>query len=89
MEKAVVIIQSLEDFKNGKPLIEGSTKENTYTTNEPVTFAILEGGTQSGATSISIIIKDKNGMNVVGQITKGHFDAINSALQGAIQRFGK
>jgi hypothetical protein len=89
MEPVKVVIQSIEDAKNGKPLIEGSTSENTYETTEPITFTFQEAGTKSGATSLGVIMKDKEGNNVFGQLTVGHFNMLSQVLKGVQERFGK
>lgn len=84
-----VVIQSLEDAKNGMPLVEGGTEENTYETTEPITFAFLESGMQSGATSLGVIMKDKDGKNVFGQFSVRHFQQLSGILSGVLERFGK
>jgi hypothetical protein len=89
MEKVTVVIQSLEDARSGKPLIKGGTSENTYETTEPITFTFLEGGMQSGATSLGVVMKDKEGNNVFGQLTPGHLKMLNQVLKGVQERFGK
>jgi hypothetical protein len=88
MEVLKVRIQSLEDAKNGEPLIDDSTPENTQKA-EDFSVCILEAGTKAGNTSLMFVLKDKAGIYHYAEMTKGHFYGLEAALKGAIDKFGK
>jgi len=79
-------IQALSDVREGEPLVEGMTPENSEE-SEDMTVAIQERGTVSGQTTLMFIIKDKNGRHIFKQITAKMFDGLSGALKGAEQRF--
>jgi hypothetical protein len=81
-----ITIQSIEDAKKGKPLIEGVVRENIHEC-ERFSVGILEAGTVGGQTSIMFICQD-GGKAVVGQMTANQFEMLIGAFRGAIQRFG-
>ncbi len=82
-----LVIQSVEDAKNGKPLLEGVTQENLHECEE-FSIGILEKGTIGGQTTLMFICKDGD-KAVVGQMTANQFEMLIGAVRGAIQRFGK
>lgn len=88
MELVKVVIQSLEDAKNGKPIVEGSTVEKTEECKS-LTVGILEGGTKSGKTSLMFCLRMEDGSVKIAQMTANHFEMLHGSLRGAIQRFGK
>lgn len=81
-------IQSLEDAKNGIPIIENLDPKDV-TEVQDLTVGILEGGTVSGATSLMFVLKTTDGKSVMAQITAKQFDGLMGAFLGAIERFGK
>lgn len=82
-----VTIQSLEDARNGKALIQGVIRENIHECEE-FSIGILEAGTEGGQTTLMFICKDGD-KAVVGQMTANQFDVLIGAVRGAIKRFGK
>lgn len=50
-------------------------------------MGILEGGTESGRTSICLFMVDDNGVVRMAQVSAAMFHAMNGALSGAEQRF--
>lgn len=80
-----VVIQSLEDAKMGKSLVDGVTSENIEKAEE-LTVAILEGGMESGKTSIMFILRDGNKAKV-GEMSAAQMEMLIGAFKGAIQRF--
>lgn len=88
MSHIKIRINSLEDAKNGVPVIENATDDDVVHT-EDCTIAVLEAGMQSGASSISIILKTPEGKHLVYQTSVGLFEAVAATVNGAKQRFGK
>ena len=80
-----VVIQSLEDAKSGKALIEGIPKERITKAKE-LTVGILEGGMQSGKTSVMFILKDGNTAKVA-EMSVNNFEMLAGAVKGAVERF--
>lgn len=87
MEVTKIIIQSLEDAKNGRKLVEGVERGN-FTETKNFSVAILEAGTVGGQTSLMFICKDGD-KAMAGQMTANQFEMLIGAFRGAIQRFGK
>lgn len=88
MEVLKIVINSLEDSKNGIPAIKGVTPENVKQTKD-ITVVILEGGTVSGATSLMFALKHPDGQICVAEITGNHLEGLYQAYKGAKERFGK
>ena len=88
METVKIVINSVEDAKNGVKIVETATVENIEETKN-ITFAILEKGMASGRSSLMVILVDKDGKHLTGQFTQGHLEALVGALKGAKQRFGE
>ncbi len=84
MIETTIRIQSLEDAANGDPLIEGAKK---VTEAEHLTVCILEGGMESGRTSLSFTLKEGSEYHVA-QMSLRQFEALSFAVQGAKSRFG-
>jgi hypothetical protein len=83
-----VHIQSLADVAAGKPLIENldaTLAQPTHTAD----FGILEGGCQSGATSVMLVLRDTNGRGLIFECSAQHFETMAGAVRGAVARFGK
>lgn len=87
MPMTKIVIQSIEDAKNGTKLVEGVTRENIHECEE-FSVGILEKGTQGGQTSIMFICRDGD-KATIGQMTANQFDMLIGAFRGAVQRFGK
>ena len=85
MEVLKIKIQSIQDAKDGIGLTDSKV---IPTMTKDITIGILEGGMQSGATSLMIILKvgDKE---YAAEMTPGHFEMLKSAYKGAVERFGK
>ena len=82
-----VRIQSLEDVSNGIPIKEGISKETVVNCPE-ITFAILEGGMQSGKTSCMFILENGDGKHYVAECSAEMFETMAGAVKGAKERFG-
>ena len=88
MQKLTIKINSIEDAKAGKKIVETATKENTVECVN-LTAGILEGGMESGKTSIMFILEMPDGTHAVAQLTQDLLDGLNGAVRGAVERFGK
>lgn len=88
MEAVKVVIQSLEDARNGKALVEGLTAENSVQYKD-FTVGILEGGTMSGQTTLCFVLKGEDGQHHWGEMTAKHFEALHGIFQAAQARFKK
>lgn len=87
MVATTIIIQSLQDAREGKKIVEGVERSDFHEC-EKFSVAILEHGTEGGQTSIMFICRDGN-KAVAGQMTSNQFEMLISAFRGALQRFGK
>lgn len=85
MSVLTIKIQSLEDEKAGKLIIEG--KSHKVEEAQHLTIGILEAGMESGRTSISFISHLKDGTHVIAQASAAHFEMLIGAVRGAVQRF--
>lgn len=86
MASLKILIQSLNDVANGKPMLEGVTPEQVKETTD-ITIAIQEHGTVGGQNSLMILLKNADGSISMGQITAGLFESLVGAYNGAVQRF--
>lgn len=82
-----VVINSLEDAKEGKP-IDPEAKLEDITECEELIVGILEGGMESGATSVMLSLRMPDGSVSMAQISAKQFHGIDGALKGAQERFG-
>lgn len=90
MPSLKIVINSIEDAKAGKPIVEEINKDLSNLTeveSEKMTIGILEKGTQAGQTSLMVIMKTPDGKFVMSQITGNMFEALISAYRGANERF--
>ena len=85
MVATTIVIQSLEDAANGKPIVEGIIPSEC----QKFTVGILEKGTQGGQTSLMFVCQTGDKTAVCGQMTASQFEMLIGAFRGAIQRFGK
>lgn len=85
-----IIIQSLEDAESKRnPILPNTSKENIIE-SEDITVGILEGGMQSGGTSLMICLPVPGYDDVViGQISESLFEGLISTYRGAQTRFKK
>lgn len=83
-----IVINSIEDAKAGKKIVETATAENTVECKEPVTIAFLEKGMTSGKTSVMITLIAPDGTHYLGQCSGENFEQAYSAFKGAKERFG-
>lgn len=88
MEQLKVRIQSLQDAFNGEPVVEGLDPKKTNQTKD-FTVCILEGGMQSGATSLLFALKFEDGSASVAEMSGKHLEALYKAYLGAQERFKK
>ena len=85
-----VLIQSLEDAKNGVPAIPGITHPEQTTSYPCVSAVIMEGGMQSGATSIMLVLqKDPTDRAHLGEISGKLLETLYSAYKGAQARWNQ
>ena len=82
------VIQSLEDAKNGKPILKNSPPATEYRELGDVTVGILEGGMQSGKTALMFLSRDKHGEVYYFEMSAKNFEMLNGAVEGAMARFG-
>ncbi len=87
MEKVTLVIQSKQDYREGKPLVRDK-KLKDLEKCENLTIGILEGGTVSGQTTLMFCLEMKDGSVKVGEITNNHFEMLIGAVRGAVERFG-
>lgn len=83
-----VTVQSLEDVKAGKPLVEGIEAANIHEADQ-FQVAILERGTKGGQTSLMFILEDGHGNANIAQMTGNQFEMLVGAFRGALERFGR
>jgi len=83
-----IVIQSLEDAKNGVPILKNSPPATEYIPLEDATLGILEGGMHYGKTSIMILSKDAAGKVYYLETSAELFMLAAAAVQGARERFG-
>ncbi len=88
MTHVKIVIQSLEDAENGKPILENSPPADQYKRLEDVTVGILEGGMQSGKTSLMFIAQDKNKEVHYFEMSANNLEMLAGAVKGAQARFG-
>lgn len=86
MEPLRVVIQSLKEAAKGTPLLENSPPIENYTRCD-LTVGILEGGMQSGKTSLMILLQDGDKV-YYAEMSANHFEALGHAVRGAQERFG-
>lgn len=86
MEQVKIIIQSVNDAKEGKGTIPEMTLANSQLVSD-ITFIIIENGTANGQTVLMMALRDEKGNFTVGQITENHLHGIVAAVKGANERF--
>ncbi len=88
MQHIAIKIQSVQDANEGKPLIDGLTKDNIVEA-ERMTVGILEKGTEGGQT-VLMFLQHLEGTNkvVCFQATARLFQGLYGVFQGAQLRFG-
>jgi hypothetical protein len=86
MRAVKVVIQSLDDVKNGKPIVEGMTPENIEETHN-LTVGVLESGMESGKTSLMFVLQMGDGTFKVAEMSAGQFEMLTSVVKGAVMRF--
>lgn len=89
MTQLIIRIQSLDDAKNSIPLFDDINSETDFTAASVEGFGILEGGMQSGKTSIMFKIRDAHGKLLIAEMPAEMFQSLNGALMGAEQRFSE
>jgi len=82
-----VKIQTLEMAKNGEGVVPNSLEDITEA--KSMTVGILEGGMQSGATSIMFCLDMPDGTVAMSQCSAKQLRALAKVLEGAEQRFKK
>lgn len=80
------VVQSLEDAKAGKPIVEGLTLEKIKETHD-LTIGILEAGMTSGRTSLMFCLKMPDDTYSIAQMSAAQFEMVIAAVRGATQRF--
>lgn len=80
------MIQTIEDGKTQKNAIPFDPKKTT-TTLEFEGVTIMEGGMQSGATSLAFKLVDKNGNQYWAEMSALLLQTLTSTLNGAEERF--
>lgn len=83
-----ITIQSLEDARKGKPIMEGITMEDLAEAKK-FQFGILEGGMASGKTSLMFLLKDEDGIVHYAECSGSQFEMLISVFRGAVERFEK
>lgn len=84
MPATTIVIQSIEDARNGKKLVEGVERENLHECEE-FSVGILEKGTVGGQTTLMFICRDGDNA-VVGQMTANQFEMLVGSVR---EGFGK
>lgn len=83
-------IQSLEDAKQGMPVIEGLDSPEQLKQYPFVTAVIMEGGMQSGATSVMFVMqRDGEEKAVYGEISGKLLEMLYATYKGAQSRWGQ
>jgi hypothetical protein len=92
MTEVHIVIQSLKDAFQGKPLIKNTKKED-FKRAKNLTIAIQQAGTISGQTTIMFLLEDPDilegqpGRFIYAEITAGLFEGLKGAFAGAEGRF--
>jgi ApbE superfamily uncharacterized protein (UPF0280 family) len=87
MVAITIKIQSLEDAKNGKAIID-NVDISDLKEAKSLTVGILEKGTEGGQTSLMFLLEDGDGKTYhMAQCTANQFEAILGAFRGADLRF--
>lgn len=88
MTHCTIVIQSLEDAKNGKGIIDIKL-EDSWKIKEAteLTIGILEKGTSGGQVSFMFMLEMSDGTFSMSQITANMFESLISIYNGAVQRF--
>lgn len=81
-----IVIQSLKDAKNGKPIVKGLDLWKSKTTKD-FTVGILEGGMRSGKTSLMFILQHSDGSSSIAEMSAAQFEMLIQVVRGATQRF--
>jgi hypothetical protein len=88
MEVIKIVVQSLEDAKNGKPIVQGHDLDKCQQSKD-LTIGILEGGMESGKTSLMFVIMHPDGTSAMAEMSANQFEGLIGCFRGAVQRFGK
>lgn len=86
MPEVKVIIQAKADAKPGEYILKGYEGRNLFVPNL-IIVGILEGGMQSGETSVGFIGELQDGSLVFMETSAAILDGIAQAVKGADQRF--
>lgn len=81
----VIKIQSKADAKAGKALVVNPKKKEVHQL-EFHTVGILEGGMESGETSLMFIMEDDDNI-IISEVSARHFKMMQEALRGAEARW--
>ena len=87
MIKVTVKIQSLEDALKGVAILNDSPPVDEYKQLGDVTVGVLEGGMQSGKTSLMFLARDKHGEVHYFEMSADNFEGVAAAVKGARERF--
>lgn len=83
-----IAINSLEDNAKGISVLPGVKTEDVIDCSErAMTVGILEQGTTSGQTTLSLLIPLPDGKYALQQITARQFEGLVGAFIGAQERF--
>lgn len=89
MNVLTIRIQSKADADAGMPAIEGVNNVDQVVQHPKVTVAILEGGMESGKTSLMIALQGNGDKVQIAEISAAAFEGLIGAFRGAQQRFGQ
>lgn len=84
MPSIKIVVRTKEDKGLALPDIVGDTVEATL-----VSFVILEGGMQSGKSSVALHIKLPDGTDAIAETSADIFRSMAGALKGAEERFAE
>lgn len=85
MTHVKVIVQSKEEAENGKKIVDVHPEDIIEAEN--LTIGILEGGMQSGKTSLMFCHEHKDGTVSVAQCSGVNLEQLYAVFKGAKHRF--
>jgi hypothetical protein len=90
MTGAKIEIRTLKDKEDGigAECLRGIDKDKV-TESKDLTLVIMEGGMHSGATSVTVVIKNDDGTVTMAQTSAAIIRTFEAALRGAEKRFAE
>lgn len=88
MAEIQVTVISKQDSENGKRMYPKLHPEDVRESEKPMKVGLLEGGMQSGRTSVTIAIENPDGTVSTTQCSARNIEQLYHVVKGVQQRFG-